>query len=118
MNKLMTTVSALTLLPLFTVVAEAGHGYSRGGSGKAYFALVIIAVGYWVLTMAANQKGRLKKLGNWLGGLIIVVSLAGLICSAVFRAKKYCKYSKDGSCSIAACPFKGQAKDDPAGKLK
>jgi hypothetical protein len=44
-------------------------------------ALLIAAVGgYWVLERAARQKGNLKKVGQVLGAVIILVSLIGVAC--------------------------------------
>ena len=44
-------------------------------------ALLIAAVGgYWVLERAARQKGNLKKVGQLLGTVIIIVSLVGTAC--------------------------------------
>lgn len=44
--------------------------------------LFSLAVGYWVLTLAAKEKGTLQKIGKALGWVIIVVSLCGPLCLA------------------------------------
>ncbi len=43
--------------------------------------LLLAAVGgYWVLERAEAHKGNLKKVGQFLGWLIIVASLMGVAC--------------------------------------
>ena len=61
-----------------------GHGIS--------VLLITSAVGYWTLTSAGREKGRIKTLGQYLGFLIIVLSVAASAC------KLYCAFSG------AACP--------------
>ena len=76
-----------------------GHGMS--------ILLVTSAVGYWTLTSAGREKGRVKTLGQYLGFLIIVLSLASAAC------KTYCAvtgspcppFGKMGK----GCPFTGQS---------
>jgi hypothetical protein len=56
------------------------------------------AAGYWVLTQAAKEKGRVKQLGQWLGIAIIALSVAGAACklylitSACATGKPYCPF--------------------------
>lgn len=51
-------------------------------------ALLIAAVGgYWVLERAARQKGNLKKVGQLLGTVIIIVSLIGVVCKVWYTVK-------------------------------
>ena len=58
--------------------------------------------GYWVLERAEAHKGDLKKLGRFLGWLIIVASFVGIVCRA---------WSLSSACPIGAmgkgraCPF-------------
>ena len=66
--------------------------------------LISAAVGYWVLTAAEKEKNRIKKLGHWLGLLIIVVSLGSAACKIVCFAKA-CKM---GGGYGMACPFTGK----------
>ena len=54
------------------------------------------AVGYWVITLAAKEKGRVKTLGNALGLLIIVISVLAFACKM-----KTCSYMKGGACSFS-----------------
>jgi hypothetical protein len=43
--------------------------------------LLLAAVGgYWVLERAASHKGNLKRVGQILGAVIIIVSLIGVAC--------------------------------------
>jgi len=56
--------------------------------------LISLAVGYWVLTVSQNQSKALNLLGRILGALILIVSLGGLICSAV------CGYGQWKHCAM------------------
>lgn len=47
--------------------------------------LISAAAGYWVLTQAEREKSRVKKLGQFLGVVIIVVSLLGAACKIYYR---------------------------------
>lgn len=66
--------------------------------------LISAAAGYWVLTSSGSQKGRIKTLGQWLGLIIVVVSLVGAACKLYYittgaSGKGYlCPSGK-------ACPF-------------
>ena len=73
-----------------------GHGMS--------VLLVTSAVGYWTLTAAGREKGRVKTLGQYLGLLIMVLSLLGAACKAYY-AVKACRAA--GSYG-GACPFTGK----------
>ena len=73
-------------------------------------ALLLSAVGgYWVLERAARQKGQLKRVGQWLGGLIIIVSLIGAFCQVLCLAT-----GSMGMCPLEKskkgffCPFSGK----------
>ena len=74
------------------------------GSGM----LLLSAVGgYWVLERAESHKGSLRRIGRLLGGLIIGLSVLGLVCHAW------------GNCSWKSnswsCPFsKGMRQSVPA----
>ena len=61
--------------------------------------LISSAAGYWVLTSASSQKGRVKTLGQWLGLLIIAVSVVGAAC------KVYSLSNCKGK--MISCPFTG-----------
>ena len=49
-------------------------------SGETGALLLAAVAGYWVLERAATHKGQLKRIGQTLGWLIIVVSVVGVIC--------------------------------------
>ncbi len=74
--------------------------------------LVALAAGYWVLTLSQSQGRPLDLLGRILGGLILLVSVAGLICATVFGScrmwKKACGNPKLG------CPMAAPGGDAPA----
>ena len=46
--------------------------------GAGVFLLGTIG-GYWLLERAESHKGSLKRVGQWLGAFIIIVSLLGLV---------------------------------------
>ena len=60
--------------------------------------LIAAVAGYWVLERAETHKGRLKKLGQFLGGLILVVSLIGVACRVwcLIAGVGYCPMGKTG----------------------
>ncbi len=55
------------------------------GSHGVGILLISAAAGYWVLTQAAGQKERLRKVGNLVGLIIIVVSLLGTACKIYYQ---------------------------------
>ena len=67
--------------------------------------LITTAVGYWVLSRADDQKGEMRRIGRFLGVVIIVVSLVGLIGAAwnVVGGDAWCSMGKGGM-----CPFMGK----------
>ena len=48
--------------------------------------LLAAVAGYWVLERASSQKGKLKRIGRLLGGIVIVVSLIGVACTVACLA--------------------------------
>ena len=42
--------------------------------------MISAAAGYWVLVQASGQRNQMKKLGQYLGLIIIAISLAGAAC--------------------------------------
>ncbi len=44
--------------------------------------LLSAVAGYWVLERAATHKGYLKRIGQLVGGIIILFSLIGIACLA------------------------------------
>ena len=75
-----------------------GHGIS--------VLLVTSAVGYWTLTAAGKEKGRVKTLGQYLGLLIIVLSLFGA-ASKIYCAVQAC-HASGGYLSGKGCPWGGK----------
>ena len=73
-----------------------GHGMS--------VLLVTSAVGYWTLTSAGKEKGRVKLLGQYLGLLIIVLSLASGACK-MYCAMRACQASHGGYFGGKGCPW-------------
>lgn len=47
--------------------------------------LISAAAGYWVLIQAAKEKAQLKKIGQLLGWVLIVVSIAGAACKIYYQ---------------------------------
>lgn len=73
--------------------------------------LISSAVGYWTLTAAGKEKGRIKTLGQYLGLLIIVLSLAGAACKAYCMVTgSACPPGKMGGSYAAGknCPLTGK----------
>lgn len=64
--------------------------------------LISAAAGYWVLTQAAGQKNQMKKIGNFVGLIIIVVSLLGTACKIYYQVT-----GATGKGYL--CPFTGKA---------
>ena len=64
--------------------------------------LVGTVAGYWMLERAETHKGDLKKLGRFLGWLIILASLAGMLCR-VWALSSACQLGMAGK--SRACPF-------------
>lgn len=70
------------------------------GYGVGVLLLSTVA-GYWVLERAEGHKGSLRKVGRFLGWLIIVSSLIGVVC------RVWCYATCDpGPMGKGWCPFK------------
>ena len=82
--------------------------------------LLSAVAGYWVLERASSQKGELKRVGRFLGGLVIAVSLIGVGCTVA------CLVSGMNGCTMGcgpmgkramggyACPFTSKTKANPS----
>ncbi len=69
--------------------------------------LIAAAAGYWVLAQSGSQKGRVKQLGQFLGLLIIVVSVVGAGCKLYYQWNgKACPMGRGGW--KAMCPMAGK----------
>ena len=62
--------------------------------------LISLAVGYWILTLSEKEKGKNKTIGQVIGWIIIVVSLAGPLC--IGACHLLCR-TQSGSCSYSSC---------------
>ncbi len=65
------------------------------GHGAGWMLLTSVA-GYWVLERADTHKGDLKRIGQVLGWVIIIVSLVGMVCNMWSLAQwktGYCPFS-------------------------
>jgi hypothetical protein len=71
--------------------------------------LLTLALGYGVLYLAKREARLLRRLGNVIGWLMILVSFAGLICIAASRLCRKCPTS--GSKAAVMCPYGGPKVD-------
>ena len=69
--------------------------------------LLLAAVGgYWVVERAQTHKGALKKVGQLLGGVIMLVSLIGVICHVWCLATWATGYGPMGKAAKGTyCPY-------------
>lgn len=77
--------------------------------------LLLAAIGgYWVLERASTHKGQLKRVGQLLGGLIIVISLIGVVCRVWCLSTgntTFCPIGMKGKGSF--CPFSKPTNEKP-----
>ena len=72
------------------------------------------AVGYWVLERAEHEKGRVRTIGRIVAGLILILSLAGLICKGYWMTTgkslpgAFCPMGKRGGCPMLGGAASGQ----------
>ena len=76
--------------------------------------LLTLAAGYGVLVLASRQERPLDKLGRLLGGLILLVSFIGSICTgwcrlSAMRGKCDIAGSKTMSCHLPSEPVEPAA---------
>ena len=74
--------------------------------------LISAAAGYWVLTHAAKEKSQLKRLGQFLGIVIIAASLIGSACK-VYRLASGSSAGAFFCPTGKACPFTGKRATTP-----
>lgn len=81
--------------------APQGHGVS----GVALY-LGTLGLGYWLLRLAEQEnKKMLKNVGRFVSGVILLVSLFGLLCRAgAGICRRSCETKK---AAMAHCPFPG-----------
>ena len=77
--------------------------------------LISAAAGYWVLERAHREKGGLKTVGQWLGAIIIIVSLTGVLC-AVYSIVKNRGWCPSWPGKMGACPIMGAPGAPPSAK--
>lgn len=75
---------------------------AHGGHGVAVL-LVSAAAGYWVLAQSGGQKGGVRKLGQYLGVAIILISVVGAACKIYSIVTCY----GTGMGKSAMCPMTG-----------
>lgn len=65
--------------------------------------LIALGFGYKVYADAAKEKGNLRSLGQWVGALIMAVSLAAsaVLVYAYSTGKSICPYAKMGRSMIS-----------------
>ncbi len=61
--------------------------------------LLAAAAGYWVLLQAKSEKKNLKRAGQYIGWIIIVISLVGMTCKVWTVA-----LCRTGLCPMKSCP--------------
>lgn len=72
--------------------------------GKVPLLLLALAAGYAVLVLSQSQQRPLDVLGRFLGGLVVLVSLVGLLCVAVCSV--WCGWSRCHQGGM--CPSSGK----------
>ena len=78
------------------------------GHGIAPLLLAMVG-GYWVIERAEREKGQVRQLGRFLGSVIIVVSLFGVICQV--WSSITCSMGKSGRGGY--CPFSSKMLPPP-----
>lgn len=71
--------------------------------------LLSAAAGYWVLERAEHQKGRIRTIGRIVAGLILVLSLGGVLCkvTACMQGRgSFCAKGMGGGVKHT-CPISG-----------
>ena len=121
MHRLKSLILGALIVPAAFVPAHAGGGCPAGGAaGGAIAFMLTMALGYWVLTLAATQERPLFGLGRFVGGLILLASLIGLIASASYgfcKMKSHCGAKQECAVKSGGCPFSGgsaEAEEAPA----
>ncbi|GEM_PF-3171130 len=74
----------------------------HGAAGLLFAA----AAGYWVFERASTRKRSVMRVGQWVGGAIMVVSLVGVACRVWYMtggAGGMCHFGKGGK--MLSCPF-------------
>ena len=75
--------------------------------------LFAVAAGYWVVERASAQKGQLKQIGQFLGALIIVLALTGVVLSALCAPGMHGGWRKGGMCPLGSMRGSGGGLSTP-----
>jgi len=112
-NRTMLSVGLFFLTQLPVLAGDGcDMGMSGGSTGRVSLLLLALAVGYGVLVLSQSQTKPLNTLGRIIGGIILVVGFVGLLCSAIYGAKRMC--GRSSSCNLGqkpACPMMGHGGD-------
>ena len=65
--------------------------------------LIAAAAGYWVFERASTRKRSVMRIGQWVGGAIMVVSLLGVACRVWYRVCGATGW--DPAHKMMYCPF-------------
>ena len=77
------------------------------GGAAAY--LIAVAAGYLVLERSDRHKGSIRRIGQWVGGTIIVAGLLAAACS-IACGMSYCPVGgtkRSGYCPMVGKPMPG-----------
>ena len=66
--------------------------------------LLSLAAGYGVTVLSKSQSRPLDALGRFVGGLILIVSFIGLLCTAVCGVRHMMGCMGGGSCTRCMMP--------------
>ncbi len=80
-----------------------------GGGDKIAFLLIALALGYWVLNLAESNPNPMKLIGRFVAWIVLIVSVGGLICSAVCglcKRKQMCPMPSHMAMPLAEAPQK------------
>ena len=105
---LFVTALSLFLPPLVWAGTKGRCPYAGWGFGVPLY-LVTLALGYWVLRTAESQGKELKKIGQVIGVVIVLVSGVGLLCKAYWAWRSCCARSS----SLGFCPYSGATPESP-----
>ena len=81
--------------------------------------LLSAVAGYWVLERSLNHKGSMRRAGQILGAVVILLGIAGAVCQAITLAmgggQSYPPLSGHwGKKAGYLCPITGMGSEHPA----
>ena len=81
------------------------------------FLLLAAVGGYWVLERASGHRGALKKVGQWVGGIVLAVSLIGVGCRVwALTTGQHVHHDKTGKGWY--CPYHATSAGSPSAETK